>query len=363
MANVKHRLSPYYLNTRRLSAVSGYDIPVAAQAPLRPNSGERAQAMRLASQVADSVLTSGKVPILTRELIRGIEEGELVTASTWGVFIFKGVSAALRAQEAGKPFKPATFSGTITIGDTEFALSGELSNDHLYSDTSIGLLSGKRRVLIYGQFAVEDGSIQVFPFVIGDLVEEMGFLPISWRSAARLYPEQIESFSKVEGTPLPKAAEVRSLRQIPEDVVKRAFADIVGEPFVPKDWGGEKSDLQTSQLRIGGERVSAAFIFKGPAVAGPMHPGNMGKRGDQLPRAFDEPADVIVIQHCDKIENTVVRIAEALATDPARTRRYCILDGSDTYRILKAYGKLPKAEDVSATAKAATPATDELEQQ
>lgn len=66
----------------------------------------------------------------------------------------------------------------------------------------------------------------------------------------------------------------------------------------------------------------------------------MGKRGDQLIRAFDEPVDLIVVQHCNKIENSVVRIAEALAYDPRRPRRYCIIDGAETAQILSAYGML-----------------------
>jgi len=56
----------------------------------------------------------------------------------------------------------------------------------------------------------------------------------------------------------------------------------------------------------------------------------MGKRGDQLIRAFEEPVDLIVVQHCNKIENTVVRITESLAYDPRRPRRYCIIDGADS---------------------------------
>ncbi len=86
--------------------------------------------------------------------------------------------------------------------------------------------------------------------------------------------------------------------------------------------------------------VSAAFLLKGPSVRGEMHPNNLGKRGDQLMRAFDEPVDLVVVQHCNKIANTVVRQAEALAYDPRHPRRYCILDGADTAVILRAHGKL-----------------------
>ena len=73
-------------------------------------------------------------------------------------------------------------------------------------------------------------------------------------------------------------------------------------------------------------------------MPGELHPNNLGKRG--VVRLFDEPADTLVVQHCNKIANTIVRQAEAFAANTARPRRYCIMDGADTYRILKAYGKL-----------------------
>jgi hypothetical protein len=63
-------------------------------------------------------------------------------------------------------------------------------------------------------------------------------------------------------------------------------------------------------------------------------------RGDRLIRAFEEPADLIVVQHCNRIENTVVRTTEGLAYDPRRPRRYCIINGNDTAQILKTYGRL-----------------------
>lgn len=337
---MQQRFWPYYLNTRRLTDMTGYEIPVAAQSPLHPNSGERAQAMRVASQVANGVLAAGSVPSLTQELIQGVEEGDLITASTWGVFTFAGLTAAMRAQEAGKSVVPARFSGTLQIGETEYAVSGELSNDHVYSDTSVGLMSGKKRVLIIARFEIADRKILAHPIAIGDVVEQMGMLTISWKSLARVHVDQIDTFAEVRKVKPPKAAELAQLRTMSEEVVKAAFADIIGEPFVPKDWGGETSDLQTSQVQIDGERIPSAFIFKGPGLKGSLHPANMGKRGDQLLRAFNEPADLIVIQHCDKIENTIVKNAEALAINPSRPRRYCIVDGSDTWRVLRAYGKL-----------------------
>ena len=63
-----------------------------------------------------------------------------------------------------------------------------------------------------------------------------------------------------------------------------------------------------------------------------MHPADMGKRGDQLVRVFDEPVELVVTQHCSKIANSVVRIAESLAMNIRQPRRYCIIDGADTVR-------------------------------
>lgn len=321
--------------------MSGVDIPVVAQRTLNENSGERAQAMRFASSVANEMLDTGAIPNLTRVFAAESAEGDAVVASLWAVFTFRGVSQALMRERAGKIGKPATFSATVPLGDSEYQLFGELSNDHMFSDTTATILSNKRRVLMAGRFELRDGQIEVQPYVIGDLVADLGSgLRMSWAQRVRTYPEIIDPLAKVNEVRA-SAAELKTLLTIPEEDVKHAFAAIIGEPFVPKDWGGEKSDLQTSRIHIDGEPVSAAFIFKGPSVSGEMHPANMGKRGDQLVRAFDEPVDLVVIQHCNKIANSVVRLAEALAVDPGRPRRYCIIDGEDTVRILKAYGMFP----------------------
>jgi hypothetical protein len=161
---------------------------------------------------------------------------------------------------------------------------------------------------------------------------------MSWSALVRVHPAQIDAFAKLSEESVSEA-DLQVLLQISEDDVKHSIADIIGEPFVPKDWAGEKSDLPTNHLTIDGQPCSAAFIFKGPSLPREMHPGDMGKRGDQLVRVFDEPVDLVVIQNCNKIATNVVRIAESLAMNVCRPRRYCIIDGADTVRILKAYHK------------------------
>lgn len=335
-------LSPYYLNTRRLSEITGVEIPIIAQRSLNENSGERAQAMRFASGIARELLKSGSIPSLIRAFAASDTEDTPFVASLWAVFTFRDVAGALAGERKGKTKKPGTFTANMQLGDTEFEIAGELSNDHLYSETAPGILSKRRRMLVVGRFELRDKVFEAQPYIIGDMVKDLGSgMQMSWSQSVRAYPEIISTFTKMKDVNASTATDLKTLLDTPEDDVKHAFATIIGEPFVPKDWGGEKSDLQTSRVRIDDRPVSAAFIFKGPAVKGEMHPNNMGKRGDQLVRAFDEPVDLVVVQHCNKIANSVVRIAEALAVDPKRPRRYCIIDGEDTVRILKAYGLFP----------------------
>lgn len=330
---------PYYLNSRRIGQLSGFAIPLSSQISIAKNSFARVQAMDLALNVARQTLASGKIPNLVGlAATRSLNE-ERILAFVWGVFIFKGAPAAVDQEQVGKPVVPASFRGEIPLGDAIYSVSGQMFNEHYFSTSSMGVLSGRKRVLIAGHFQIKEGNIvDVSPYIIGELAERTDLFDFGFSSSVRVHPSQIDAFNKIATPPRIKKADIEAVQNMPEDTVKRAIAEIIGEQFVPKDWGGEKSDLQTSQITVGGTPMSAAFIFKGPSLKGEMHPANMGKRGDQLVRAFDEPVQLIVVQHCNKISNTVVRIAEALAYDPRNPRQYCIVDGTDTALILKAYG-------------------------
>jgi hypothetical protein len=150
--------------------------------------------------------------------------------------------------------------------------------------------------------------------------------------------EQIDQFAAgaKETTPTPR--ELASLKTLPEEQVKNAFAEILCEPFIPRDWGGERSDLVTSNLSIGGERVVAAFAFKGKSVPRPLRIADMGQNGDQGGRLFTEPSDLAVVQHCDQITSTVRELMYAVR--PGQIKPFCLLDGAETVRILRAHGKL-----------------------
>jgi len=333
------RLFPYYLNSRRLSLLADVNFAVEAQNPLVENSGGRVLAMRDVAASAQELLRHGRFPNLAEVVATKDVEGKRVLGFVWGVFSFSGAAEASRRAQKGKPPKNATLRGNIPLATTEYEMFGEMSNEHFFSDTSVGVLKGRKRMLVAGHFEFNGHKAEVFPYIIGEEIEG-AVLPVPVATSIRIYPQQIDQFSRIEQRPQPTVADLRAIESMPEAAVKQAFADIIGEPYVSKDWGGEKSDLQTARLRIDDNPISAAFIFKGPSVPGPLHPGNMGKRGDQLIRAFEEPVELIVVQHCNKIENSVVRIAESLAYDPRRPRRYCIIDGAETARILSAYDRL-----------------------
>ena len=118
------------------------------------------------------------------------------------------------------------------------------------------------------------------------------------------------------------------------------FAEILNEGNVTKDWGGETSDLFTNHIHINGKRMNAAFVLKGPSKFHEMSIKDLGANGNQIVRLFDEPAEVYFVQHCHYIKQEIYKTMEAFSAQFHRFRRYCVIDGIDTLRILKAYNKI-----------------------
>jgi hypothetical protein len=149
--------------------------------------------------------------------------------------------------------------------------------------------------------------------------------------------EDIENFSRVKGV----VGSARLPSSLTETKFKDGIQKIVGEPGVFKDWGGEKSDLFTTRLKVAGTRRSAAFAFKGPGQPGRLTVGRMGKNGDQGPRLFQEAADVFLVQHWREIDPQVLSLLESLAiarsTTTGKTVWYGVIDGKDSDRIRLAY--------------------------
>jgi hypothetical protein len=111
-----------------------------------------------------------------------------------------------------------------------------------------------------------------------------------------------------------------------------------------KTGGGEEADHYTSHLTLRNSRRTAAFLLKGPAGGQrfrPMTPKMLGKQGDQIYRMAKTEAQVFILQHCHEVQPSVRSQLENAAVRPHRQAHYCVIDGRDTFRLLKAYDRLP----------------------
>jgi hypothetical protein len=162
-------------------------------------------------------------------------------------------------------------------------------------------------------------------------------IPATTAKVRQITIDDVQSFAKVRS--------VKTASWLPaslsEDQFKRGVQAVVGEPGKFKDWGGEKSDLYTTRLRINGKRLAAAFAFKGPGLKGKLVPGKMGKNGDQAQRLLQEEAQVFFVQHWREIDPSVADLLQRLATAKSVTNGsqilFGIIDGNDSERLRLGY--------------------------
>jgi hypothetical protein len=160
------------------------------------------------------------------------------------------------------------------------------------------------------------------------------------RSVKQIYPEQIEEFSKLSSITNTDISDIwmSVMGNMSENSVKEKICEILGD-IPKKDWGGELNDHFTT-LHINGIKHSVGFIFKGPSKFQEMKPSHLGKNADQIWRLNSTPCDIMIIQHCHMIGEAVKATVHAFASLSSTNRMYCLIDGRDTYKILKAYDKI-----------------------
>jgi hypothetical protein len=123
-------------------------------------------------------------------------------------------------------------------------------------------------------------------------------------SVREVFIDDVEEFSDVQDL---KPVDLPTLTptRLPEKIFKYGVASVLGNVGKFQDWGGEKNDLYSSNVTIGGRRVSTAFAFKGPATAPPLTIAKLGKNGDQIPRLFSTTAEAFFVQFEGDIEEAV----------------------------------------------------------
>jgi hypothetical protein len=255
-------------------------------------------------------------------------------------FYFKGTSKA--ATDIQKGLSPSYVDFSARMDEfPDLKISGKLDPQKLTTHTSFSRLERQARVFMLAYvFESSSESIKLRPIIIADKIatSKDDWSGITYYSNQRV-AEQINEFQKLNDVSI-QSVKLDDLKNYSEKQIKNWFAGIISEPFVPKDWGGEQSDLFTSHIHVDGTRMSAAFLLKGPSHFNVMQIKDLGKNSDQIVRLFDEPADVFILQHCHVVSSAVRNTMEAFASRWFKNRLFVVIDGSDTWRILKAYGKI-----------------------
>lgn len=162
--------------------------------------------------------------------------------------------------------------------------------------------------------------------------------------AARIYVDDIDSFSKVKQVGSFSITDIVPIK-LSESQIKKYFAEIIGEPFVQEDWGGESCDLFTNYIVYQGTRKSAGFVFKGPGLKRKsLNISGLGKNGDQIVRLTSTTQDLYAVQYINSIDQNVIEHLDAQVGREAHRRGktlfYCVINGADTARLFRAYGKI-----------------------
>jgi hypothetical protein len=302
-----------------------------------------AQAMRveLLERAVTGYLARNDVSSLEVEHLRGgLKAGQLVWLEQ--AIAFKGVGTALDVISGGGNGR-ASFSARLAT-DKSTCVRGEYNAARLTCDTAAGQLSGTKRQFVLGYIkTITTDGIELRPIAIAQrwlrpTPEIDGWHPVD---PAHVWPGAVDQFAGVDFALRLTRADLDVLKDIPEKDVKRAFAEIIGEPEVPNDWGGEQFDLWTTgALSVEGQQLRTAFAFKGPAEFHPMTIATLGKNGDQIDRLAQTACDLMVVQHCHAITAPVVNMLKAYASNSRNPKRYMIVDGYNTVRILRHFGAI-----------------------
>ncbi len=330
-------LEPYFLHQEQVQALIGPQRTASALAQVASRDNpEVAAPYVLATALAEALPALG-----ISELLKSAHEQAIHVGRVVGIeeeFIFR------RAKDSDAPgVRPVDFAA-VADADEPLFLKGSFNSARQTSASAAGGLTGRRRVYLIGTVTdLSEARIEIRPAFIGirSFIEDDDPASDVMNSRLRIYPSEIGQFCGVDFRCPVTPAELKAVLTVPEEKVKIAIADLIGEAYVPKDWGGERSDLYTSRVFARGRQISSAWLFKGPGYPHRMTVRALGKPGDQITRLFSEPAELLILQHCHEITPSVVSMMEAYSYDLRNPRKYMIIDGADTSRILKSQGLLP----------------------
>jgi hypothetical protein len=251
-------------------------------------------------------------------------------------------------------------SRVVLPGQHDMTATLEYSTANIHADTTRLQLYQGGTMAVVAEFHRRVGNELIFhPLLMGapwlsDGEEAAPFAASEWHSYDffESFPEDIDQFARLKGVVLPESAE--RMRDISETAFKRCLAEILGDE-AKADWGGERSDHFTAHVTMSGKPTTSAFLLKGPARFAPMTLNHLGKNNDQIFRLAQDPAQLLIVQHCHDIGPEVRATLRAFAVQPGSARRYCLMDGRESLRLLIAYDKLERALELSASGRSNAP--------
>jgi len=243
-------------------------------------------------------------------------------------------------------------SKIIPNGNCDHEIEVHYSTRHIFSDTQrFELHKGEEMSLIAELHDKKDNLLIFHPFVIGapwlttenpKWQKEITFWGYEF---GENFVEDFDEFNKIKS--IEKPVGIEPMKYISEKAFKICLTEILGDSPT-KDWSGETSDHYTAHLHLNGKQVTAAFLLKGPGSGfRPMGLNHLGKNNDQIYRLAQEPANILFVQHCHEIAPPVRATLRAFAVQPSCLKRYCLIDGRDSLRLLKAYNLYERALKLS----------------
>ena len=341
-ANLQHFIDPGFVHKGKIEGIIGPENmqvidSLIAHLPDMPDGIKEARIDRIYTRVFLNVCEQTGIPTLGQMLARG--EGA-VFCSTEELAPCPEIWDELRCT-----------SIWVSPGNSTREVVFEYSTDKVRGDTLKSRLASGHQISVVAELrqgtptrAVFEPIIMGFPVV--EPIQEIDWDP-SWFGFEfyEQFIEDFDEFERVRDCATPSTLE--PMREISEAAFKKCLADLLGGEAA-KDWGGEASDFYSAHMHLTGRRVSGAFLLKGPARFAPMGMNHLGKNNDQISRLAEEPADVLFVQHCHDILPAVRKTLRAFAVQPSHPRRYCLIDGRDSLRLLYAYDLYERARELSA---------------
>jgi hypothetical protein len=145
------------------------------------------------------------------------------------------------------------------------------------------------------------------------------------------YPADIDEFA--DGAEVPESEWRAALAHLSPAGIMEHFRDMTGglvaDPTVAPP-------LVACGLHLGGAEIPAALVMAGDTDR-ELTSADLRGAPDRLMSLAATPAELWVVIHGNRIDQRVRETLRAVAVRPHAPRRYCLVDGAQVFRILKAH--------------------------